>query len=399
MATTLQVAAVLEKSTAEPITMRRFTAAGKALALTLGMRIFYSIFAAALSPSLRLDPNLIHSNSLTGKLMSRDLHPLLYALLGVWERFDTLWYIQISRHGYDNPTATVFFPLYPFLIRVVSVFTRSELAAALLISTGATFVLFWGALRLFELGGYSSTSFGAILLWALWPTSFTFFAGYPDSLVCALTVWSIVLARSDRWLSAGGAGFFAGLTKAMGCLAALPLLWIAWKQRRKEGLLAAGLSFAGVGCYQGWLILRRFPSATEVYRTYWKITTVAPWTTLIDGVRAASHNALVLLNLVVFAVVGTAALCFDAHNARPGALRPVRVEYTLYSVAAICLFLTRHTDPPLLSTARYSLTLFAAYPVLGKKLGRGLPLAVVLLIIAAINVALFRIFLEWGFVV
>src|SRR5580700_4513421 len=141
------------------------TTAGKAFVLTLGLRVCYSLFAALSSPYLRLDPRLIQGNSLTGHLMSRESHPLLYALLGVWERFDTLWYLQISRHGYDNPIPTVFYPLYPALIRVVSVVTRSDLAAALLISTAGSFFLFWGALRLFELDYPAPTAFRALLLW------------------------------------------------------------------------------------------------------------------------------------------------------------------------------------------------------------------------------------------
>src|ERR1019366_5058939 len=263
MATTLQIAAILEKSTAKPIqprwfTSRRFKAAGKALALTLGLRIFYSIFAAVSSAYLRLDPNLIHGNSLTSQLMNRESHPLLYALLGVWERFDTLWYIQISRHGYDNPMATVFYPLYPSLIRALSFITHSELFAALLLSTAGSFFLFWGALRLIELDYAPPTAFRALLLWVAWPASFAFFAGYPDSLLCALTVWAIYFARSGRWLPAGALGLFAGLTKALGCLAALPLFWIAWKRRDRGGMFAAGLCAAGlctasVAGYQAWL--------------------------------------------------------------------------------------------------------------------------------------------------
>lgn len=358
--------------------------------LTLACRVFYSLIAALFAPHLALDDRLIRSNGLTDHLMSRTLHPVAYALLGVWERFDTLWYIEIAHHGYDKPMATVFYPLYPFLIRVVSLLTQSGLVAALLISTGATFFLFYGALRLFEPDSDSSVSFRAILLWALWPASFAFFAGYPDSLVCALIVWSIVLARSDRWLSAGALGFLAGLTKALGCLAAVPLLWMAWKQRRKEGLPAAALSFAGFGLFQAWLMLRHFPSAAEVYRTYWNTTTVAPWTTLIDAIRAGigGHNALLLLNLVIFGVVGTAAL-----------LPRVRAEYRLFSAAAICLFLTKHTDPLLQSSMRYSLMLFAAYPVVVSRLGKAVPFAMVLVICVALNVLLLRVFLEWGLAV
>src|SRR5580698_6600 len=225
MATTLQVAcvgttamAVQEKSI--PSTGRSSSA--KALILTLGLRLFYSLFAALLSPHLRLDPTLIQSNQLTGRLMSRESHPLLYALLGVWERFETLWYIQIARHGYNSSNFTVFYPLYPALMRVVSFLTHSELAAAVLISTAASFFLFQGALRLFELDAPPSVAFRALLIWCAWPASFVFFAGYPDSLLCALTVWSLYFARSNRWTLAGTLGLLAGSTKALGCLTALP---------------------------------------------------------------------------------------------------------------------------------------------------------------------------------
>jgi len=388
MATTLQVAE-LEKAIAKPIQSPRFTPAGKACVLALSLRIFYSAFAAIWSPYLRLDPNLIHSNRLTGHLISRESHPLLYALLGVWERFDTLWYIQISRHGYDNPIPTVFYPLYPALIRVVSVVTRSDLAAALLISTAGSFFLFWGALRLFELDYPPPTAFRALLLWVAWPASFAFFAGYPDSLLLALVVWAIYFARSGSWLPAGALGLFAGLTKALGCLTALPLLWIAWKRRDRKGIVSAALCVAGVACFQGWLAIRHFPPAAQVYRTYWATTTVAPWTSVIDAARSLLHGGdfLLLSNAGVFVVVGAAAL-----------LGPVRSEYKIFAVAAMCLFLTKHTEPLLQSTTRYSLAVFAAYPALAARFDRGLPFAFLCLMAAALNLLLFRTFLDWGLV-
>jgi hypothetical protein len=387
MATTTQVEAALEKSIAKPIQSLRLTSAGKAAILTLGLRIFYSVLAAVSSPYLLLDPKLIHSNSLTAHLISRESHPLLYALLGVWERFDTLWYIQISRHGYNNPMATVFYPLYPVLIWVASLITSSDLAAALLVSTAGSFFLFWGALRLFELDYQPPVALRALLLWAVWPASFAFFAGYPDSLLLALTVWAIYFARVGRWLPAGTLGLFAGLTKALGCLTALPLLWIAWKQRDRRGLIPAGLCVGGVACFETMLAIRHFPSAAQVYRTYWATTTVAPWISVSDAVRSLVRGGdfLLLLNVGVLIIVGAAAF-----------MRPVRPEYKIYAIAAMCLFLTKHTEPLLQSTTRYSLALFAAWPALSARLGRGLPFAFSLLIAAVLNLLLFRTFLDWG---
>jgi len=398
MATSTQAAAVLEASTTAERPAGRgaeavessWTPLKKAIALTVGLRIFYSLLGALFSPDLQLDPQLIRSNGLTEHLINRASQPLLYALLGIWERFDTLWYIEIARHGYRSAAATVFYPLYPALIRCVSLPLRSDLVSALLISTAGSFFLFWGALKLFRLDFANAVSGRAILLWVAWPASFTFFAGYPDSLLCALVVWSIYFARTARWYSAGVLGMLAGCTKALGCFTALPLLWLAWKRRDGRGALAAAMCGLGVACFQGWLMLEHFPSAAETYRIYWRTTTVAPWTSLAEAARGVAHggNVLLLLNLAVFAVTGVAAL-----------LPAVRAEYKLFTVAAMGLFLTKHTDPLLQSTTRYSLTLFAAFPALASRLGAGLGIVPPLFVAAALNVLLFRVFLDWGLVV
>jgi len=390
MATILPVAAVPERPVRPPGGLVRWKPARKALVITIALRIYYSILAAIFSPHLTLNENLIRSNRLTDHLMNRELHPVLYSLLGVWERFDTLWYIEISRRGYVKPMATVFYPLYPALIRAFSVVLRSELAAAVFISSLATFFLVWGALRLFETDAAAVVAFRAVLLWSLWPAGFIFFAGYPDSHVCALTVWAIGLARSERWSAAGMYGFLAGLTKAIGFLTALPLLWIAWKKRDRKGALAALLCCAGVGGFQGWLMLRHYPTASETYRLFWGTETSAPWTTALDVTKALAHgpDVLLIFNAAVLAVVMSAALS-----------PRVRFEYKLYAAAAMCLFLTKHTDPLLQSTMRYSLAVFPAYPALAGRLERGGVFLVVLLTAAGVGAILFHAFLDWGLVV
>src|ERR1700730_6360995 len=116
-----------------------------AIAMTLGLRILFSVAAPTLSLFLHPDPNAIRSNALTENLPTASgMH---YALLGVWERFDTLWYLRIAQHGYDKPMAVIFYPLYPAAIRLLSALMPS-VVAALAISTVASFFCFWGLLRL-----------------------------------------------------------------------------------------------------------------------------------------------------------------------------------------------------------------------------------------------------------
>jgi hypothetical protein len=79
--------------------------------------------------------------------------------------------------------------------------------------------------------------------------------------------------------------------------------------------------------------------------------------------------------------------------------RPVRFEYKIYAIAAMCLFLTKHTQPLLQSTTRYTLTLFAAYPVLSAKVKDGLVFACLVFVCAVVNLFLLLTFLDWGLVI
>src|SRR4030081_401153 len=83
-----------------------------ALAITAALRVVYTGVAAVAAVVLRPDARLIQSNVLTQNLPAAGSWH--YALLGIWQRFDTLWYLRIAEHGYDLPAAVVFYPLYPW---------------------------------------------------------------------------------------------------------------------------------------------------------------------------------------------------------------------------------------------------------------------------------------------
>src|ERR1017187_4476661 len=140
-----------------------------AVAITVALRVVFSGIAAAVLVLLRPDSAVIRSNALTGNLPASGT--VRNALLGVWERFDTLWYLRIAQHGYDRPMAVIFYPLYPAAIRLVSGLIPA-MAAALLVSTVAAFFFFWGLLRL--AGGELSEvgRLRMLLLVCVWPTSF-----------------------------------------------------------------------------------------------------------------------------------------------------------------------------------------------------------------------------------
>lgn len=362
-----------------------------ALALTLTLRIFYSLVAALMSSKLSLKPELIFCNALTEHLMQRAKHPVLYALFGVWERFDTLWYIHIANNGYDSVRGAVFYPLYPALIRLFSFLTHWDLLSALLVTNIATFFFFWGALRLFELHTSRRNAFCAVLLWAFAPDAFIFFSAYPEPLLLALTTWSIYFASRRGWAMAGLLGLIAGCTKAFGCLTLFPLLYLGWHHRDWRALPAAGVTVVGAAAFQIWLMASGFPSGTRIFQEYWHIGTSMPWVSLGTALWRLTHepDALFLLNFGILMLTLMA-----------GFVGRVPLEYRIFSLAAFCLITTRNTHPvEFYSSARYALVMFAGFPALAGKVENNFFYAAVAFSALMVNLVLLRAFLEWGFVV
>ncbi len=322
-----------------------------AMVVTAALRVFYTAMAAAFLPFLHPDPATIHSNALTENLPAP--HGLHYALLGIWERFDTLWFLRIAEHGYDRPMAVIFYPLYPAAIRLGSGLIPA-MAAALLVSTVAAFLLFWGLLRL--AGGELSEvgKLRMLLLVCVWPTSFVLFAGYAESLTLALVVWAIAFGREARWETATVCGLLAGSTRPSGVLVIIPLAVMALRSRQARSLLVA-LTPLGLLSYWGWLRWSGRISVVEAYRLYQGMTMVPPWRGLWEVLRliVTEHDALLAIKLGLVIMVAVISL-----------RREVRIEDKAFALAVI-LQMLMYTGRPLLGAPRYLLMVYPAFLVFG----------------------------------
>lgn len=359
-----------------------------ALALTAGLRLFYSAMAAAFLPFLHPDPALIHTNALTDNLPAP--HGLHYALLGIWERFDTLWYLRIAQHGYDLPMAVIFYPLYPAAIRVVSSFLPATVAA-LFISTVAAFFFFWGLLRLAPSSLTSRGRIRMLLLVAVWPASFVLFAGYAESLTIALIVWAVIFARENRWVSAALCGLLAGLGRPSGVLVAVPLCVLALRSRRTASLTAL-LTPLGLLGYWGWLRWSGRLSVVAAYRLYQRMALAPPWMGVWESVRApiAQHDALLAIRLGLIILVLALSL-----------RREVRIEDKLFALAVI-LQMVVYAGRPAPGTVRYLLPVYPAFLSLGSYADAhwsGKKFSFYFVAFGFFNLAWMRAFLDWSLVV
>ncbi|HKC00507.1 MAG TPA: hypothetical protein VKD23_17130 [Terriglobales bacterium] len=374
-----------------------------AAAITSVLRAVYTGIAAVAAVFLHPDARLIHSNVLTGNLPAPGgWH---YALLGIWQRFDTLWYLRIAERGYDLPAGVVFYPLYPWLIRGLSGLV-GPIAAALLISSVAAFFYFWGLLRLVrnevrndvrnDVRSDVPSEFPdtrplrTLMLAAVWPASFFFFAGYTEALAVALIVWCIVWARDGRWALAAACALAAGLTRSAGTLVMVPLAIMAWRAPRPARWPVAIAPLGTLG-YWFWLHQTRSLTVAAAYRTYWNTDVAAPWTTLWLAIRSlAEHfDALVIISLVAlifFLAVGVA--------------ERRRIEDRCFSVAVIVHLLLRLCWPPLLGAPRYLLPVYPAYLTIGEWVEKmkGTRFVFLCATLFAFNLIWMLAFLNWSLV-
>jgi hypothetical protein len=360
-----------------------------ALLATAVLRVFYSAMAAAFLPFLHPDPRQIQSNELTENLPTP--HGLHYALLGIWERFDTLWFLRISQHGYDRPMAVIFYPLYPASIRLVS-YAMPAMVAALLVSTVAAFFFFWGLLRL-AAGLSQSGRLRVLLLVCVWPTSFVLFAGYAESLTIALVLWAVIFGRKAWWEAATACALLAGLARPSGVLVFIPLAVLALRSRQLRSLVVL-LTPLGVLGHWRWLRWSGRLSVVDAYRLHQGMTMVPPWKGLAEAVQliVTQHDGLLAIKLGLVIVVVILCLRRDPQT-------QLRIEDRAFALAVI-LQMLMYTGRPLLGAMRYALLLYPAFLAMGIYAERwnGKQLGFYLSALGFLNLVWMWAFLNWSLV-
>lgn len=162
-------------------------------------------------------------------------HPLNF--LEMHARQDTAWYFNVAYEGYSyspqKQSNTSFFPLYPLLMKIVYfllsplspylILYHRYLLAGLLISLFSLFAAVIVLYKLFRLDYDSNTSFLAIAMLLIFPTSYFLTAIYTESLFLFLTTFAFYLARKNNFLGASTIGFLAALTRPLGVLLLIPL--------------------------------------------------------------------------------------------------------------------------------------------------------------------------------
>src|SRR2546430_15948 len=191
------------------------------------------------------------------------------AFFSTWANWDAANYIRIARYGYNQlPYDVAFFPLFPFMIRVIAhlLGSRGYLIIGTLISNaallGAMFIIYQMAT---EISG-EQVARRTLLYLCIFPTAFFFFSAYNESLFILLTAATFLALRRQCWWLAGLLGFLGILTRSTGALIVVPFLYELWLNR--ERVMATWHSLLS-----GLIPILLIPLGLLLYCIYcWKLT-------------------------------------------------------------------------------------------------------------------------------
>lgn len=184
-------------------------------------------------------------------------------LIDLWARWDSGFYLSIAQQGYSYSATEMsnvaFFPVYPLLVNLVSIFVGNAAVAGILVSNGSLLGALLFLYKLTELEfGDADTAQRAVFYIAAFPTAFFFSAIYTESTFLFFSVATMYFARKHQWMWAGVMGMMTSATRIVGVTMAgiVVLEWL-----RVHGWTISGMlrkeSWAGLwnGLRRDWVSL------------------------------------------------------------------------------------------------------------------------------------------------
>lgn len=172
---------------------------------------------------------------------------------GIWAfgNFDGVHYLGIAKSAYSAQYTQAFFPFYPILIKIFSVFTFGNLFMSAFLLSNIFFLLsllvFY---KLISLNYDKKKAFWSVIFMLGFPTSFYFGAVYTESLFLFLTLSTFLLIDNKKYFLASLTGFFAALTRIIGVFLGLVFLFYV---KGKKRYLLSGVVFLGLAVYMVYL--------------------------------------------------------------------------------------------------------------------------------------------------
>jgi Gpi18-like mannosyltransferase len=289
----------------------------------------------------------------------------------MFTHWDANTYLDIAKNGYinsgDQATYIVFFPLYPFLIRLFGFNLESLNFSALIISNVASLIGFFYLYKLAKLEFNNSVAAKAVLFLSVFPTAYFLSAPYTEALFFALIIPCLYYARIGKWYFAGILSFLAALTRIAG-LILLPVLLVEYFHQRgwnpKNVRLDVLWIFSALAGFSVYLYLNRIVTGNAftfitVEATHW-YNKFDPISGLKAAFEWAQHHPYPD-NIII----GAAPICFAVFGLLMVVVavwRRLRPSYTLYMLLSWGLAVSTAWW---IRVPRYILAMFPMFLLLG----------------------------------
>ncbi|WEO99460.1 hypothetical protein A6P39_038490 [Streptomyces sp. FXJ1.172] len=297
-------------------------------------------------------------------------HPFGKSLAHAW---DSVWYLHIAEHGYGTQvriTSTgavqadwAFFPLYPGLIRALSVLTDlTTEQSGLLIAWGCALIAAYGIHAIGHHLYGPTVAAWLVALWAALPHAVILNLAYTEPLFTACAAWSLYAVLKGRWPAAGALALLAGLSRPSGIAAAAAVTAAAVHEAvRRRGRVPPGLWAGAALGPLGWVayVLWAGAQTGDLFHGYFRVQsawrsqldlTVGPLRILRSMPLHGTGAAYPMAVLVVMAgVVLFCLLCLD------------RAPLALVVFSGVLLLLVVAVSGPFSSKPRF---LLPAFPLL-----------------------------------
>jgi hypothetical protein len=285
--------------------------------------------------------------------------------LEIWNRWDAVNYQKIAQFGYaatgEMRPLLVFYPLYPWTVRLLAFFTRDYLLSAFIISTLASLVAAVVLLRLVELDYSRALAQRAVWFLFIFPTSYFLHIGYTEGLFLMLALSCVYAARKQSWLVAALLGALTCLTRANGLVLGPVLVMEAASQYRKTRrwqwqwllILLPGLGFGG------YLLLNKYVTGdafafTSLMRQFFSKSLSSPITGIDNALgslsRTPSEAEMIGMQEVLFIALGLVCTIVSWIKLRPA--------YSVWMTGNWLMFVSVSF---VLSVPRYTLTMFPIF--------------------------------------
>ncbi|MEO8043834.1 MAG: mannosyltransferase family protein [Spartobacteria bacterium] len=287
--------------------------------------------------------------------------------LELWNNWDAMHYLRLAEHGYvaagDGRVSLVFFPLYPWFVRLTAFLVRDYLLATFIVSGFASVAAALLLRRLARCDESEEVSRNAVWFFLIFPASFFLHVGYTESLFLALTLGCFLAARKEHWVLAGLLGAAACLTRVNG-LVLIPALAaevaLQFWQTRRINFRWLWLGLVPFG-FLGYLWLNHevtgdFFAFTKIMQEHWYKKFASPWFGIHDVyLRALGMNINEGLNEFIAIVLVTICAIWSWFSLRLS-----------YSVWITLNWLLISSTSYVLSVPRYALTFFPIFLLFSK---------------------------------